>query len=223
MSTDITVPSESTITLGFVDGDLTVGRNATIKGEGTPPNVNVSGTIAIRGDCTFECNVSAEGFEGEHGDVTVQGDLEMKGDIEIQRGRLNVERTLKASNVDIGKSLVVGKDLEAEKVDVGGSLEVNGNTQVKAIDVGGRFRGVGEVNAGDIDVGGSLTIESRTEIERIDVGGTVTLYGGHVGRIDVGGSFESKNALQFDFHRCRRYREVDWKKHRWRHRRGRFM
>jgi cytoskeletal protein CcmA (bactofilin family) len=198
MPGDMKVPPGSTITLGFVDGDLAVGRGATIKGEGVPPKVNVSGTIECRGDCTFECDVLARDFEGERGDVVVQGDFEVKGDVEIRRGRLYVEGMLNAKDVDVDRSLRVGKDLEAEDVDVGGSLEVKGNTKTKTIDVGGRFIGVGEVKAEDIDVGGSVTIESKAEIERIDVGGTVTLCGGRVGEIDVGGSFQSEDALEFD-------------------------
>ncbi|MFQ6065045.1 MAG: hypothetical protein ACE5L6_06180, partial [Candidatus Bathyarchaeia archaeon] len=145
MSGDMKVPPRSTITLGSVDGDLTIGRGATIRGEGVPPKVNVSGTIECCGDCMFRCNVSADDFEGERGDVVVQGDLEVKGEVEIQNGRLDVEGTLNAKNVDIDKSLRVGKDLEAGDVDVGGSLEVKGNTRVRTIDVGGRFRALGEV------------------------------------------------------------------------------
>ncbi|MFB0522467.1 MAG: hypothetical protein ACETV1_01735 [Candidatus Bathyarchaeia archaeon] len=198
MPEDRKVPSRFTVTLGFIDGDLTVGSGATVKGEGVPPNVSVSGTTECHGDCTFECSVSTQRFDGELGSVVVQGDLEVNGDVEIRHGRLDVEGMLKAKDVDVDKSLRVGRDLEAEHVDVGGSLEVTGTTKVKTIDVGGRFRGRGEVKAEDIDVGGSVTIESKVEIERIDVGGTVTLHGGHVEEINVGGSFESKDSLEFD-------------------------
>jgi len=99
MPEDRKVSSRSTVTLGFIDGDLSVGSGATIKGEGVPPKVNISGKIECHGDCTFECSVSTQRFEGEHGAVVVQGDLSVNSDVEIRRGRLDVGGVLKAKDV----------------------------------------------------------------------------------------------------------------------------
>ncbi len=196
MSRRMVVPSKSTITLGFVEGDLIIGRGTTIRGEGVPPKLSVSGTVQCGEDCTFECDLLAENLEGE-GDVLIHGELEIKGHVKIRDGRLNVTGRMTAKRVNVDKSLVTGKNFEVEDVDVGGSLEVKGNTQAQSIDVGGRFTGAGEVKAKNIDVGGSVNIESKADVDKIDVGGRVSLKGGRVGKIDVGGSLESKDSLEF--------------------------
>ena len=190
------VPSRSTLTLGSVEGNLILGRGATIRGEGVPPKLSVSETVRCEENCTFECDLSAENLEGE-GDVLIHGDLEVKDRVKIRDGCLNVTGGMSAKRVDVDKSLVIGKNLKVEDIDVGGSLEVKGNTQAQGIDVGGRFTGIGEVKAKNIDVGGSVNIESKVDVAKINVGGTASVKGGRVGKIDVGGSFESKDSLEF--------------------------
>ncbi|MCJ7719660.1 hypothetical protein MUO69_07010 [Candidatus Bathyarchaeota archaeon] len=54
MNSKISIPSRSTITLDIVDTDLVVGKNAIIKGTGTPPKVKVLGTVYCEGDGIFE-------------------------------------------------------------------------------------------------------------------------------------------------------------------------
>jgi hypothetical protein len=49
MNSKISIPSRSTITLDIVDADLVVGKNAIIKGTGTPPKVKVLGTVYCEG------------------------------------------------------------------------------------------------------------------------------------------------------------------------------
>jgi hypothetical protein len=43
------VPSRSTATLDFVDGDLVIGEHAIIKGTGSPPSIKVAGTTYCEG------------------------------------------------------------------------------------------------------------------------------------------------------------------------------
>jgi predicted acyltransferase (DUF342 family) len=216
MAPDVEVPSESTQTLGVIQGDLIVGHSAIIKGEGTPPKITVSGTVHCEGDSVFECSLAAENMTGE-GYVVIKGDLNIKQRVKIgngsgvnirisrrgfeyshQRAVLEVDGKLTAETVDIDNRLAVGKDLECQDVDVGGSLEVKGNTRARGkIDVGGKFLAVGEVEGEIVDVGGSVDIESKVKLEKIDVGGSAKVSGGRIENVDVGGSFESRDSLEF--------------------------
>lgn len=179
------VPTRTSQTLRVVEGDLTIGDQAVIKGQGTPPKVTVSGTVRCRGSCTFESSLEAQNLEGE-GNIIVKGDLTIKERVEIgnggfgvfhERAALHVEGKMTARTVDVDNEVTVGKDLEAESVEVGGRLEVTGNTKAKSIDVGGSFTSAGEVEAETIDVGGSVAIESPVKVEKIDVGGSARVGG----------------------------------------------
>ncbi|MEM3010728.1 MAG: hypothetical protein QXE76_02860, partial [Candidatus Bathyarchaeia archaeon] len=104
MSGNIVVPPRSAVTLDVVEGNLQVGDGATIKGSGFPPKVKVSGRVYCKGHCTFECNLQAEGFEGEE-DITILGDLEIKNNVRIKDGRLEVDGKMTASTVDVDERL----------------------------------------------------------------------------------------------------------------------
>jgi len=80
MSDEKFVPARSTVTLGVVNGDLTVGAHATVKGAGSPPAIRVNGTIYCEGHNTFEGNVTVEGFEAEERAI-VRGDLDVNGNV----------------------------------------------------------------------------------------------------------------------------------------------
>ena len=113
---DNTVPSGGAVTLKSVEGDLEVGRHATIKGE----KVTISGTVYCEGNCTFEGSLSAENLEGED-DITINGDLDISDRVSIEDGHLTVLGSLKAKRVEVDHGLRVGKNFEVEEVDVGGS------------------------------------------------------------------------------------------------------
>ncbi len=74
----MSVPARSTITLDVVNGDLTLGQDATVKGTENPQAIKVNGTIYCEGLDTFECNVTAEGFEAEE-KVSIHGNLHYSG------------------------------------------------------------------------------------------------------------------------------------------------
>lgn len=74
----MSVPARSTITLAVVNGDLTLGQDATVKGTENPQAIKVNGTIYCEGLDTFECNVTAEGFEAEE-KATIHGNLHYSG------------------------------------------------------------------------------------------------------------------------------------------------
>jgi len=78
MGDNMSVPARSTITLDVVNGDLTLGQDATVKGTENPQRIKVNGTIYYEGLDTFECNVTAEEFEAEE-KVTIHGNLHYSG------------------------------------------------------------------------------------------------------------------------------------------------
>jgi hypothetical protein len=78
MGDNMSVPARSPITLDVVNGDLTLGQDATVKGTENPQAIKVNGTIYCEGLDTFECNVTAEGFEAEE-KVTIHGNLHYSG------------------------------------------------------------------------------------------------------------------------------------------------
>jgi cytoskeletal protein CcmA (bactofilin family) len=156
------------LTLSVVEGDLVIGRQATVKGKNMPPKVTVLGVVKCSEGAVFQCSLSAESFEGE-GDIVIQGDLEVKDRIRMDIGHLSITGKVKAKKIDVDSDLTVG-----------GNLEVKDYTRAQDIDVGGSFSALGEVDAKKIKVRSSAIIK-----------------GGHVNDIEVGGSFESRSLLEF--------------------------
>jgi cytoskeletal protein CcmA (bactofilin family) len=197
MNNKISVPSRSTVTLDFVDGDLNVGSHAVVEGTGSPPTVRVSGTVYCEEEATFECNLQAGSLEAED-NVTIRGDLTVEDDVDVSDGRLEVHGKMTANHIDVDEALYVNEDLTADNVDVGGSLQVDGNVKVADINVGGSFKAKGEVETENVDIGGIMTTESKVNIQSLDVGGAAKVNGGKIRDIDVGGSFESTAPLEFE-------------------------
>jgi len=161
---DVEISRGEKAKLGKVEGNLRVDKYAIIEGEGTPPELKVSGDIICNKNCVFNCNVSSRSFLGK-GDVEVKGNLRAENSIRIERGSLRVDGTLEAREVDVDKQLVVSGNLDVEdSVDIGGYLRVDGQTKARSIDVGGSFKSGKEVEAEEIDIGGSFRAEGKKEL-----------------------------------------------------------
>ena len=109
MSDRTSVPSRSMVTLCNVNGDLEVGRHATVRGSSSPPKVTVSGTVHCEGDDTFECSLSAESLEAED-NVIVHGDLEIRDKVEVEDGSLEVKGNMTATKADVDNTLCVSRE-----------------------------------------------------------------------------------------------------------------
>jgi cytoskeletal protein CcmA (bactofilin family) len=181
---DQAVSAGSTAKLGVVQGDLRVGRNATILPE-SGRKVTVSGTAHIEGpvtiECDFECGsmrVEGRGF-GPGGDVVVKGNLLARGDLEIDA------------------SAQVHGTVTAERVDVGGHLESMGVIS-KGVRVGGHMKTKGALRADDVDVGGHMAAIGSVDITNLRVGGHAEIAGGTVkGDIKVRGHFRTSGKLTY--------------------------
>ena len=181
---DQSVKAGSTSKLGTIQGDLRVGRNATILPE-SGRKVAVGGTAYFEGPvtigCDFECEkmrVEGRGF-GPSGDVVVKGSLFAHGDLEIDA------------------SAEVQGTVTAERVDVGGHLGSMGVVS-KAVRVGGHMRTRGNLKADDVDVGGHMTATGDVDISNLHVGGHAEIGGGTIrGEVKVRGHFRTLGKLSY--------------------------
>lgn len=181
---DQVVSAGSTAKLGVVQGDLRVGRKATIQPE-SGSKVTVNGTAYFEGPvtigCDFECGrmrVEGRGF-GPSGNVVVRGSLLAHGDLEIDA------------------SAEVDGTVAAERVDVGGHFESLGITS-KGVRVGGHMQTKGSLRADDVDVGGHMSVSETVDISNLRVGGHAEIGGGTIrGDIKVRGHFRTSGKLSY--------------------------
>ena len=181
---DQSVKAGDAAKLGKVEGDLSVGRNATIKAE-SGSKVTVTGRASFEGpvtiDCDFECQsmrVVGRGF-GPGGDLRVNGSLAVEGTADIDASA-RVSGAILAQDVDVGGHLKSGQ-ITTRRLRVGGHLEAHGRIEADAVDVGGHMTATAEVKIHDLRVGGHARIG----------GGTIT------GEIKVRGHFTTTKKLTF--------------------------
>jgi cytoskeletal protein CcmA (bactofilin family) len=182
----LVVQAGSTAKLGTVQGDLKVGRGATITAE-DGRRVTVAGEAHFEGPVTIACDlecgmmrVEGRGF-GPSGDVVAKGSLLVHGDLEIDASA-NVSGTI-----------------TAERVDVGGHLE-SASVASKGVRVGGHMKVRGSLKTGDVDAGGHLTVDDRVDITNLRVGGHAEVGGGVIGGdIMVRGHFRTTKPIAFGF------------------------
>ncbi|MEM2739620.1 MAG: hypothetical protein QXQ29_02315, partial [Candidatus Bathyarchaeia archaeon] len=87
---DTSIPQGSTAILDRVEGNLYVADDAVVKAKDSKA-ITVLGTIHCKGDCIFDCSVSATSLKGSDGRVTVRGDLVIGRSVRIDDGSLSVE------------------------------------------------------------------------------------------------------------------------------------
>ncbi|MDA4134397.1 MAG: hypothetical protein OK441_02385 [Thaumarchaeota archaeon] len=178
-----TVKRGETVKLGVVDGDLQVGRKATIKAE-SGRKVVVTGDVIFDGgatvDCTLECSsVGVKAAPHTGGTVKVNGDLTaLKG-------------------VDVADSLEVSGTARAEGFDVGGHMRA-GSVVSKSVRVGGHFNVKGSLESESVDVAGHLTAPGELKVVDLHVGGHAEVGGGTIsGSIQVRGHIEARSRLEY--------------------------
>src|SRR5437867_2879764 len=89
---------------GRIEGDLKVGRNATIKAESAGGKVVVTGNVFFDGaatiDCSFECNaIVALAKRHTGGIIKVHGDLDVRRAVDVADS-LEVDGTATADDFD---------------------------------------------------------------------------------------------------------------------------
>jgi len=181
---DTVIKSNSTATLGKVEGGLRVGANAKLlPSDGRTITITegayFEGPVIIGGG--FECQsmrVEGRGY-GPGGDVTVRGDLVVHGDADIV-AHMDVEGRVTSGNLDVSGHLE-SRSMTSKRVRVGGHLKIHGSLEAEAVDVGGHFTVTEAVKLASLDVGGHARI----------AGGTIT------GEAKVMGHLESSMKLAY--------------------------
>lgn len=181
---DTVVKSNSTTTLGKVEGGLRVGANARLRAADgktivVTERAYFEGPVTI--DCGFECEsmrVEGRGF-GPGGDIKIHGDLTVHGDADIT-AHMEVFGDVKSENLDVSGHLKTSS-LTSKRVRVGGHARIDGRLDAEAVDIGGHFSVVGTVRLASLDVGGHAEVG----------GGTIS------GNVKVMGHFESTAKLTY--------------------------
>jgi len=182
--TDHFVKAGSTVKLGRVEGDLSVGRNTTIEPE-SGNKVVVTGRAHFEGDATiegdFECQsmrVEGKGF-GPGGDIRILGSLRVEGSADIDASAW-VSGFVRAGVLDVGGHFRSGR-LSTDRLRVGGHLETRGALEAK-----------------EVDVGGHMTVLDEVKIDNLRVGGHAKIGGGSVnGDARIRGHFTTSKKLAF--------------------------
>ena len=177
---DYHIERGSTARLSRVDGELKVGRNATIQASEGNTIVVAEGAYFDGGAdvlSNFECDL----LQLEHG-----GELRVKGDLIVHKlldvaHSVNTSGLIRAGEIDVGGRIRAGEIHCDGRIRVGGLLDAKDRVEAKYLEVGGRARIGGKVAIQDLNVGGLA-----------EVGG-----GSILGNIRVGGKFESTAPIEF--------------------------
>ncbi len=180
---DTRVPHGASVKLGRVEGDLLVGRKATIKAE-SGRKVVVMGDVIFDGGATIDCNLECDAIEVKTalhtgGTIKVNGDLTVSQEVDVADS-LEVTGTAAAEGFDVGGHLKAGS-VVSNRVRVGGHLRVRGSLESETVDVAGHLSALGKVKVVDLHVGGHAEVG----------GGTIS------GSIQVRGHIEAKSALEY--------------------------
>jgi cytoskeletal protein CcmA (bactofilin family) len=181
--TDRTVKRGETARLGVVDGDLKVGRKATIMAE-ADGKVVVKGDVIFDGGATIDCSLECNSIEAKAAPHT-GGTVKVNGDLSALKG------------VDVADSLEVSRTATAEGFDVGGHMAAD-SVFTKRVRVGGHFNVKGTLDSDSVDVAGHLSAPGRVKAVDLHVGGHAEVGGGTIsGRIQVRGHMEVASRLEY--------------------------
>ena len=159
-----TLKRGETARLRTVDGDLQVGRKATIKAE-AGGKVVVTGDVIFDGgatvDCSLECrSVEVKAAPHTGGTITVTGDLTAHKGVDVADS-LEVSGTASAEGFDVGGHMAAGA-VHSERVRVGGHFRVKGLLESDSVDVAGHLSALGELRVVDLHVGGHAEVGGGT-------------------------------------------------------------
>ena len=199
---NLRIPRGQTVTLDLVDGELTVGNNATIEARDgkkiiVTKGVYLEGKTYVNGD--LECELLQSkvflsklkqanlGSNRARLELTgrYSGQLEVKGNLIVHK-QLNISHIVKVTGAINAKDIDIGGKIQAdaikcEQMRVGGRAEIQNEFEASSVDVGGKVLALGTVKLGDLHVGGEAEVG----------GGFIT------GNIRVGGKFISRSSLEF--------------------------
>lgn len=162
-----------------VDGDLKVGKNATIEAlEGN--SVVVTGDAYFDGAAELNCDFQCDSLRVGGGGV-----LKVRGNLTVLK-KLDVVHSIEADGF-----------VKAEDIDVGGKIYAK-SIECKNMRSGGVVEAIESLIAENVNVGGKVLARRNVQITNLDVGGRADVGGGSItGNIRVGGRFEGRSKLEF--------------------------
>ncbi|AIF83048.1 hypothetical protein NTE_00973 [Candidatus Nitrososphaera evergladensis SR1] len=211
MQQDVRVERGNSATLGRVEGNLKVEKNATIEAaDGSNRQVTVAGSARFRGDCTINCDFECRSLKVEKGTLRVAGNLLVHGDVDVENA-LYVDGSIAAEGGVAGGGIISAGSIKCRVVRVGGTLKVSDTLDAESVKVGGKVivqkamlvdlsvGGQAEIGSGavqgQIRVGGTLLSKSELEFDSITVGGRVELGTAKGRGINVGGRLATTGDL----------------------------
>ncbi|NHJ46454.1 MAG: hypothetical protein FK733_01580 [Asgard group archaeon] len=184
-----------TIELDKVNGNLKIGKDATIIAKNK--SITVNGSIVNRGGFVCEGSLVARNIRVKNGSAEILGNLELQQYAQVDN-RLDVNGSVICPDISVGGSLYIETDIQSDSVKVGGTVKIGNKAQVETIKTGGTLKIFGESNVGSITVGGTVKLLQTAQIDSIKVGGTVKVTGGRFAYIKIGGSFKSTEKVEIN-------------------------
>jgi cytoskeletal protein CcmA (bactofilin family) len=118
-------------------------------------NVDISGTLEVQDDASFNSNVDISGTLEVQGNATFRNNVDISGTLEVQ-GNATFR-----NNVDISGTLEVQGDASFNSnVDISGTLEVQGNASFNSnVDISGTLEVQGNATFSNVDISGTLEVQ----------------------------------------------------------------
>ena len=174
--------------LGVVDGNLRIGKEATLIAEdGT---IVVNGSINSKGSFVCEGNLEARSLKVKSGSAEIYGNLTIEQIATVDK-KLDVSGSFVCPEVSVGGTLIVESTTKIGSASVGGTAKFAGNTSIESLRVGGTLKISEESDIGSVTVGGTARFEANAKVDSIDVGGVLKTQAGVFGTVKVGGIFKA--------------------------------
>ncbi|NHJ85967.1 MAG: hypothetical protein FK734_10930 [Asgard group archaeon] len=190
----IKVKKRSRMKLSKVDGDLRIGKGATIVAkEGT---IVVTGKIKNKGGFKCKGNLEALTLESEKGSVSISGYLKIQREIEVDK-KLTVNGFLEAEEASAGLTVIAKKGARAEKISAGFRVYINnGEVESESISAGDsvHINAIGKI--GKVKAGRRINIHKKCDINVLSAGAKVVINGGKFEAISAGMSIINKGVLE---------------------------
>jgi len=189
------VKNRARMKLSEVDGDMKIGKGATIIAENK--TIVVHGKIKNKGGFKCKGNLEVLSIESRKGNVKIYGDLKAKREVESEK-KLIITGSLEAEDVSAGSIVKVQKDVKADKISAGFQVELCGNAEVESISAGARIiLTTGKV--GKASAGMSVITKKDVDLKKVSAGMRIKLIGiSKVGKASAGMSVISKNDAEID-------------------------
>ena len=189
------VKKRSRMKFSEVDGDMKIGKGATIIAENK--TIVVHGKIKNKGGFKCKGNLEVLSIESTKGNVKIYGDLKAKREVESDK-KLIITGSLEAEDVSAGMTVEVKKDVKAEKISAGAIVRLHGKVEADSISAGAFVRLYGEHTVSKVSAGASVKLFGISNVEKASAGARIVVTSGKIGKVSAGMSVISKKDIEID-------------------------